>query len=85
MQDNKSYILLQNNHPLSLCKESKHFNARYYFVVDKIERKEGKIKCCPTEEMVADYSNKPTQGGFFVKKRNTIQEVEINDFEMCKS
>ena len=43
-----------------------------------------KTKHCPTEEMVVDYVSKPTQGGLFVKQHNTIQGVEINDFEMCK-
>ena len=44
-----------------------------------------KIVCCPTEEIVADYSSKPTHGGLFIKKHNTIQGVEPNDFEMHKS
>ena len=44
-----------------------------------------KITYFPTEEMVADYSSKPTQDGLFVKQRNTIQGMEINDFEMHKS
>ena len=44
-----------------------------------------KITGCPTEEMVKKYSSKPTQGGLFVKQRNAIQGIEINDFDMCKS
>ena len=83
--DNESAILLKNNYPSSVGKGSKHVIVRYYFVVDKIEKKEVKIACCPTEDMVADYSNKPTQGRFFVKQRNTIQGIEINDFDMYKS
>ena len=44
-----------------------------------------KTKNCPTEEMVVDYVSKPTQGGLFVKQRNAIQGIEINNFDMCKS
>ena len=40
--------------------------------------------CCSTEEMVEDYSSKPTQGGLFVNQRNKIQGIEIHYFEMHK-
>ena len=59
-------------------------NVRYFFVVDKIEKKEVKIMCCPTEEMVADYSSKPPQGSLFRHHRNKIQGVVDDDFILHK-
>ena len=85
LQDNKSAVLLQKNCPFSAGKGSKHINVRHCCVVNKMEKTEVKIACWPTEEMVADYSSKPTQGGLFVKQRNKIQGIEPNDFEMHES
>ena len=48
IQDNQSCMLLHKNHPFSVGKGSKHVNVRYFFVVDKAEKKEVKIVCCPT-------------------------------------
>ena len=39
-----------------------------------------KVLCCPTEEIVANYSNKPTQGILFIRQR-----IETKDFGVCKS
>ena len=79
LQDNKSDVLLQNSFLFSAGKGSKHINDRCYFVVDKMEKKEVTIVCCLTEKMVADHSSKRTQGRLFVKQRNTIQRIELND------
>ena len=59
MQDNESCVLLHKNYPFSIGKGTKHVNVRYFFVVDKMEKKEVKVVYCPTEKMVADYSSKP--------------------------
>ena len=64
-QDNKSAILLQKKYPFSADKGSKHINARYFFVADKVEKKELKIIYYSAEKMIADYSTKPTQGTLF--------------------
>ena len=60
LQYNKTSIILQNNHPFSTRKGTKHANERYYFAVDKVKKKEFNIKCCPTEKMLADHSTKHT-------------------------
>ena len=75
---------LQKNYPYSAGKGSKHIHIRYFFVVDKIEKKEIKIIYCPTEDMVADYSTKPLQGGVFEKHRNAILGITKEDFTTCK-
>ena len=72
-------------YPYSIGKGSKHTHIRYFFVVDKIEKKEVNILYCPTEKMVADYSTKTTQGSSFVKQRNNYQGIKAVDFVLCKS
>ena len=66
-QDNKSTILLEKNSRRSSSQRAKHINIRYFFVTERIEKKELSIKYCPTESMVSDYYTKPLQGGTFQK------------------
>ena len=54
--------------------------ARYFFVTDKIDKKEVKIIYCPTDKMIADYSSKPTQRILFEFQRNTILGIKKDDF-----
>ena len=49
MQDDESCMLLHENHPVLVCKGSKHINVRCFFVVDKISKHEVKIACYPTD------------------------------------
>ena len=84
-QDNKSEMLLHVNHQFSIGNGTKHINFRFFFVVDKIKKKEVKIMCCPTEDMVVDCNRKPTQGRFFVRQRNNIQGIKPKYFKMCKA
>ena len=55
-QDNKSTILLAENGRTSSDKRTKHLNVRYFFVTDKIKKREVKIAHCPTQDMVGDFS-----------------------------
>ena len=71
-QDNKSTILLAENGILSSSKRTKHINIRYYFIKDRIDRKEINIIYCPTSAMVADYFTKPLQGSQFIRFRDMI-------------
>jgi hypothetical protein len=84
MQDNQSCILLYKNHPFSVGKGSKHINVRYFFVIDKINKKEVKIVYCPTEKMVADFSSKLLQGKIFIIHRNTMLGISADEFDMYK-
>ena len=84
MQDNKSSVLMHKNYPYSIGKSYKHANARCFFAVDKIKKKEVKLVYCPTEEMLGNYSSKPLQGGLFIKQRNLIQGIKDQDYRIYK-
>ena len=54
LQDNKSAVLLQENHPCSTGEGMEHVHVRFYFATDKIRSKELGATCCPAEELVAN-------------------------------
>jgi hypothetical protein len=62
-QDNKSYILLENNRKALSSKGKKHINVRYFFIADRVNKEEVSVVWCPTGEMIGDYATKPLQGG----------------------
>ena len=71
-RDNTSSMKLEENGRMSASKRTRHFNIRYFYVTDLIQRKEVMIKYCPTEEMMADYFTKPLVGSTFEKMRAWI-------------
>jgi hypothetical protein len=74
-QDNKSAILLEKNGKASSSKRTKHINIRYFFITDRIQKKELSVEWCPTENMIGDYATKPLQGAAFKKFRDYIMGV----------
>jgi hypothetical protein len=74
-QDNQSSIKLSENGKASSGKGTRHIYIRYFFITDRIARKEVGIQYCPTKEMVADYFTKPLQGELFYKFRDQIMGV----------
>jgi hypothetical protein len=74
-QDNKSAILMEKNGKASSSKRTKHINIRYYFVTDRINKKELKVEWCPTGDMIGDFMTKPNQGTLFTKFRDQIMGV----------
>ena len=74
-QDNQSTIKLADNGKASSGKGTRHINIHYFFITDRIARKEVGIQYCPTKEMVADYFTKPLQGELFYKFRDQIMGV----------
>ena len=72
-------MLLQNNDQFSVGKGSKHIHIRYFFAIDKIDKRELKLIYCPTGKMIADFSTKPLQGVIFVKFRNKMQGIQVKD------
>ncbi len=74
-QDNKSAILMEKNGKASSSKRTKHINIRYYFVTDRINKKELTVEWCPTGDMIGDYMTKPTQGALFRKFPDQIMGV----------
>jgi hypothetical protein len=71
-QDNQSIIRLADNGKASSGKGTRHINIRYFFIADRIARKEVAIVYCPTKQRVADYFTKPLQGALFYKFRDQI-------------
>ena len=74
-QDNQSAILLEKNGKASSSKRTKHINIRYFFVTDRINKKELSVEWCPTEDMTGDFMTKPNQGALFRKFRDQIMGV----------
>ena len=49
-----------------------HIDIRYFFIKDRIDKGEVRVKYCGTDIMLADYFTKPLQGSLFHKFRNVI-------------
>jgi hypothetical protein len=71
-QDNQSAILLEKNSKASSGKRTKHINIRYFFVMDRIRKKELTVEWCPTNDMIGDFMTKPLQGHLFQKFRDLL-------------
>jgi hypothetical protein len=71
-QDNQSSIRLEENGRASSGRRTRHINIRYFFITERIAKKEVAIQYCPTKQMVADYFTKPLQGALFYKFRDQI-------------
>ena len=74
-RDNQSSMKLETNGKASSGKRTRHFNIRYFFITDLIQRKEVSIIYCPTDEMVADYVTKPLTGKKFLTFRQAIMNL----------
>ena len=72
MRDNLSSMKLETNGKASSGKRTRHFDIKYFYITDLIERKEVEIKYCPTDDMIADYMTKPLSGAKFHKFRKQI-------------
>ena len=66
---------LENNGKASSGKRTRHFDIKFFYFTDLVQRKEMEVEHCPTEEMIADYMTKPTVGGKFVKFRDSIMDA----------
>jgi hypothetical protein len=71
-QDNQSAMKMEKNGRDSCTGNSRHIDIRYFFVKDRVDKKEIEILYCPTEQMLADYFTKPLQGSLFRKFRRVI-------------
>jgi hypothetical protein len=74
-QDNQAAILLEKNGKASSGKRTKHINARFFLITDRIAKKEVTVKWCPTEDMTGDFWTKPLQGASFRRMRDLIMGV----------
>ena len=74
-RDNQSSMKLEQNGKQSCGKRTRHFNIKYFYITDLINRKELSIKYCPTDQMDGDYMTKPTTGAKFVGMRKKIMSL----------
>ena len=71
---------LEKNSRNSCPGNSQHVDVNFFWVKDRVDKKEVEIKYCPATLMLADYFTKPLQGNVFRRFRNVIMgTVHIND------
>ena len=58
-KNNISAQMLEVNDKFSSSKKTKHIKAKFFFIKDKVDSGEIKVKDCPTEDMWADIQSKP--------------------------
>jgi len=75
-RDNQSSMKLEANGKASPGKRTRHFNIKYFYITDLIERDEIRIEYCATDSMTADYMTKPVTGPKFDLFRNTIMNIQ---------
>ena len=75
-RDNTSSMKLEENGKASSGKQTRHFNIKYFYITDLIDRKEVQIEYCPTNAMIADYMTKPLVGAKFVKFCSHIMNMK---------
>ena len=83
-QDNQATMRLGVNGAMSQSRCTKHINARYFMVKDRINEGELEVQYCPTKEMWTDVLNKPEQGAKFRLDRAELMNVPVdyhNDVE----
>ena len=79
-QDNESATKMEINGRNSCTGNSRHVDIKYFWVKDRVDKKEMQIKYCPTTLMLADYFTKPLQGNVFRRFREVIMgHRHIND------
>ena len=74
-RDNTSSMKLEENGKASSGKRTRHFNIKYVYVTDLIQRNEVEIQYCPTDAMIADYMTKPLVGAKFFHFRDHIMNA----------
>ena len=79
-QDNESAIKMERNGRNSCTGNSRHVDIKFFWVKDRVDKKEVRIEYCPTTLMLADYFTKPLQGNLFRRFRDVIMGYKhIND------
>ena len=75
-QDNMSTIRLAENGKHSSGKRTRHFDIKYFYITDLINRNEVSIEYCSSNDMLADYHTKPLIGEKFKLMRNKIMNID---------
>ena len=63
---------------MSSGKKMKHIKAKFFFIKDRVDNREIRVKDCPTEEMWADIMTKPLQGTAFRVMRAELMNCPVN-------
>ena len=71
MQDNKSTITMITN-GTATSPRIRHIAVRFFFVKDRIDKKEIKLDYISTNDMLADILTKPLQGSLFKRLRDQL-------------
>ena len=74
-RDNQSTMKLERNGKMSSGKRTRHFNIKFFYITDLIQRGEVSIEYCPTDLMIADYMTKPLTGKKFLEFRNQVMNL----------
>ena len=77
-QDNMSTIKLAENGKQSSGKRTRHFDIKYFYITDLINRNEVNIEYCSSNDMLADFHTKPLIGERFKLMRNKIMNTNID-------
>ena len=75
-RDNTAAMKLEVNGKQSSGKRTRHFEIKYFFMNDLINRKELEVEYCPTDRMIGDYMTKPLLGTKFEEFRNQIMNLK---------
>jgi hypothetical protein len=76
-RDNTSAMKLEENGRASASKRTRHFNIKYFYITDLIEKGEVKIEYCPTDDMLADYMTKPLVGTKFLSFWKQVMNIRV--------
>ena len=72
-------MLLENNGIYSAGTRSKHIHVRYYLITDRIKKKEFKVMCCSTEEMIADFFYQAVARNTVYKFRDAVLGIDAKN------
>ena len=80
-QDNTSVIQLEGKGWKSSSKRTKHINARYFYITDRLKARDiSRDIYKPTRDMESDYLTKSLQGNIFHTHRKTLMGLDgINE------
>ena len=90
-QDNESAIKIQQNGKKSGSRRTRHLDIRYFFLKDRFEQENIKVRYCKTEEMLGDFFTKPLQGARFHRMRTVVMgydsicSLHANAYETMKN
>ena len=74
-QDNTSAMKLEINGKTSSGKRTRHFDIKFCYFTDLVNREEIQVKYCPTKKMIADFITKLLVRSTYVNLGNQILDA----------